>query len=130
MKIEYFKIMFLAVISDGEIHQAETDMLKNLKGLHPLIKDITDQSVTDALQEINDKINAGMKTKFLIEEIGDKLSEDQKQTAFALAKEVCAADFKVVPAETEFLDLIESVWAINEETINAIDLSIRLRYFV
>ena len=53
----------------------------------------------------------------------------QIAAAYALAKEVCAADFHMQPAETEFLALIEEIWAIPKKVTDAVNQSIKLRYF-
>ena len=130
MLTDYFKIMFLGMLADGEVHDAEKELILSLKARHPILKQITEEEIERATTEIGEKISGGMHHKYIIAEIGEQLSSREKACAYALAKEVCAADYKILPAENEFLNLIETTWNINKKTKEAVNLSIELRYSI
>ena len=69
-----------------------------------------------------------MKTKYLIQDIGENLNQIEKNTAYALAFEICAVDLSLDDAETIFMTELESIWSIDEEIKRAVKLSVKLRY--
>ena len=54
----------------------------------------------------------------------------ERHSAYAIAKEVCAADFKILPAEKEFMELLERVWSIPEKIQIAVNRSLNFRYSI
>ena len=89
---------------------------------------MSDDDGREAMADIYNKLSAGMETKYIIEQLSSEFSNKEKQSAFALAKEICAADFDIKPAETDFLKLLEEEWKIPKSVISAVDQSISLRY--
>ncbi len=129
MNTSYLKIAILAAVADGEIQGQETTMLSQLQSHHPLLAGFDTKIGQHAVAEIYNKVSAGMKLKFLIDEIGGDLTKEQKNAAYALAREICAADFNIFPAESDFLKSLEEQWKISKSVKNALDTSIALRYF-
>ena len=74
------------------------------------------------------KIKAGMGPEYLIDDIGKNINEDEKATAYALAYEVCASNFTIVPPENDLLDLMKKKWKISNEDHDAILRSVNIRY--
>ncbi len=128
MKAKFLKIVMLAAVSDGEIQPAELEMLNQIKRQHPEFKSVSDDDGREAMADIYNKLSAGMETKHIVEQLSSEFSNKEKQSAFALAKEICAADFDIKPAETDFLKLLEKEWKIPKSIISAVDQSISLRY--
>ena len=119
----------MAAVADGSIQQAESDLLIHLRKSHPKFKAILDSDAQNATVEIYNKVSAGMETKFILQEIGQQLSIEQKNAAYALAREICVADTEILPEEHDFISLLEDLWKIKASTKNAIYRSIQLRYF-
>jgi len=130
MNSKFLKIVLLAAVSDGEIQTEELEMLSQIKKSHPELKKISDEDSQIALADIYNKLSAGMETKHILEQLADSFTQMEKNAAFALAKEVCAADFRVMPAEKDFLELLVTVWGIPEDVVSAVDTSISLRYSI
>ena len=64
-----------------------------------------------------------METKFILQEIGQQLSMEQKNAAYALAREICVVDTEVFPEEHDFISLLEDLWNIKASTkMQSIDL--------
>ena len=40
--------------------------------------------------------------------------QEELKTAYALAVELCCANFKLVPPENDFIGMLEEVWEINK----------------
>jgi|TARA_B110000503_G_C6913794_1_gene315762 tellurite resistance protein len=126
----FLRIALLSAISDGEIQDQESGMLNHLRAFHPKLKGMTASETKLAANDIKNKLDAGMQSKHIIEVIGESMSVEEKHAAYAIAKEICAADFKLEPAENDFLLQVEMIWRIPAEIKDAINTSIALRYFI
>ena len=126
---KFLSIILLAAVSDGKLQEQEIAMLRRYRLHHPGMKHISDDQEAAVTADIYNKLSAGMDVLYIIEDLGRNLTQDQKNSGYALAREVCAADYSVLPAERSFLSSLEEKWQISTDIINAIDVSIRLRYF-
>ena len=122
------EIMLLAAASDGQIDPEEKQLLQTYRQLYPPIRDITQAQFDDITVTLFNKMSAGMQPHHMVEEIGENLSEPQKNKAYALALEICASNFEILPLETDFLKLIEKKWKIKRNVMAALYTSIELRY--
>lgn len=130
MNAKFLKIVMLAAVADGEIQGEELEMLNHIKKSHPELKNIPDEAARAAMADVYNKFSAGMETKHILEQLGEEFNEKEKASAFAMAKEVCAADFNIFPAETEFLKLLIDMWSIPEDVVEVVNKSIELRYSI
>ena len=122
------EIMLLAAASDGQIDPEEKQLFQTYRQLYPPIRDITQAQFDDITVTLFNKMSAGMQPHHMVEEIGENLSEPQKNKAYALALEICASNFEILPLETDFLKLIEKKWKIKRNVMAALYTSIELRY--
>ena len=120
----------MAAISDGIVDEIEKNLIRNYREYFPSLKGLTDEEFNEALVDLTSKIQAGMKEKYIIDDIGSKLTNDEKNAAYALAVEVCASNFRIVPEESEIISTIQNNWKINKTIINAVNTSVKLRYDV
>jgi uncharacterized membrane protein YebE (DUF533 family) len=130
MPDKFLKVVVLAAVADGEIQDAELAVVNNLKAAHPLLKDISDVAAQSSVADVYNKLSAGMEAKHILEQIGAAFSEKEKHQAYALAREVCAADHKILPAEDDFITTLEQVWSIPKEVMDAVSKSLGLRYSI
>ena len=130
MKKEIVSILYLAAISDGIVDEIEKNLIRNYREYFPSLKGLTDEEFNEALVDLTSKIQAGMKEKYIIDDIGSKLTNDEKNAAYALAVEVCASNFRIVPEESEIISTIQNNRKINKTIINAVNTSVKLRYDV
>ena len=130
MDAKFLKIVMLAAVADGEIQGEELEMLNHIKQSHPELKNIPDEAARAAMADVYNKFSAGMETKHILEQLGEEFNQKEKESAFAMAKEVCAADFNILPAETEFLQLLIEMWSIPEDVIQIVNKSVELRYSI
>jgi len=130
MDLKYFKVIILAAVLDGEIQSEELEMINYIKNTHPFMKDISEEEARFAMDDIYNKLSAGMETKHILEQLHREFSEEESYSAYALAKEICASDFKLVSAEMKFLAEIEEIWNIPEDIQIVVQKSISLRYLI
>jgi uncharacterized membrane protein YebE (DUF533 family) len=128
MPNSFVQIILLAAVADGKIDAEEQALLMSYKTRYPQIKDISSQEFDDAKINLFNKLSAGFGLPQLIEELGAGLSDDQKNAAFALALEMCSANFEIVPKEKDFLDMIASKWKLKKSIVASLKLSTELRY--
>lgn len=126
---EYIKIIILAAVSDGEFHEDEIATIQRLKNSHSQFSNITDAQAHAIVADIYNKISAGMEPKMIIEQMGNNMTDKQKLIGYALAKEICIADFTYNDDEKKFIKLVEEVWKIPDEAIEKIEFSLNIRYF-
>ena len=122
------EIMLLAAVSDGLIDPEEKQLFQTYRQLYPPIRDITQAEFDEIMVKLFNKVTAGMKPHHMIEDIGENLSQPEKNKAYALALEVCAANFEMHPLETDFLNLLEGQWGITRKIKTALHTSVELRY--
>jgi len=128
MESRFLKVVLLAAVSDGQIQEEELSLILQIKKTHPALRKISDESAQLALADVYNKLSAGMEARHILEQLGEQFSEKDKHIAYALAKEVCAADFKFDDTEIEFLQLIEDLWDIPADVVDAVAKSSKLRY--
>ena len=124
------QILVLAVTSDGEHHPEEKTLLESYKTYYPTIRSMSQQEIDTEVQAFWTKRDAGMEDADIIDGLGKQLSEDEKNTAYALAVEVCASNYEIAPSETTFIKCIEGHWKIKKKIIDAVKLSCQMRYSV
>ena len=128
MAKEILQILLLAAASDGQIDPEEKLLIETYRKHYPPIRDLSQEEFNSEAVSVFNKINAGMKPQPIVEIIGEQLSENDKNTAYALAVEICASNFAIVPPENDFLDCLEVQWKIKKKIIEAVKLSSQLRY--
>ena len=122
------QVMLLAAVSDGKIDPEEKQLLQTYRKLYPPIRDITPDEFDNEKVSLFNKLSAGMTASHVLENIGKELSVDEKNTAYALAVEVCASNFELLPPETELLELMVKKWNIKRSVVSALKTSVELRY--
>jgi len=122
------QVMLLAAVSDGKIDPEEKQLLQTYRKLYPPIRDITQDEFDNEKVMLFNKLSAGMTASHVLENIGEELSVAEKNTAYALAIEVCASNFELLPPETELLELMVKKWNIKRSVVSALKTSVELRY--
>ena len=130
MSKSLIQILVLAVTSDGKHHPEEKTLLESYKQYHPTIRSMKQQDIDTEVHAVFTKKEAGMRDAHIVEVLGEQLSENEKNTAYGLAVEVCASNYEIVPPETDFIKCIEEQWKIKKKVIEAVRLSCQLRYSV
>lgn len=122
------QVLILAAGSDGEIQKEELALIHKYKEHYPSLKNLAAIEYDTEIAGIFNKIKAGMSPEYIIDDIGKNIDEDEKATAYALAYEICASNFSIVPPENDLLELMKKKWKITSEDHDAILRSINIRY--
>ena len=130
MSKEILQVLLLAAASDGKIDPEEQQLLENYRKHYPPIRDLSQEEFNSEAVAVFNRISAGMKPEHIVDVLGEELSEENKNTAYALAVEVCASNFNIAPPENDFLSCLESQWKIKKKIIESVRLSSQLRYSV
>ena len=128
MHNELIQVLFLAALSDGQLHEEEKQLIAQYTKFYPIFKNVSSKDIKDQLKILSTKINSGIPAKYIITEIKNKLNQEELKTAYALAVELCCANFKLVPPENDFIGMLEEVWEINKTNQDIIKKSAYLRY--
>lgn len=129
MDPKFLKIILLAAVSDGQIQPQELEILNYIRAHHPLMNKVSDKQIQGVLADIYNKFSAGMETAHILDQLGREFTVEEKHTAYALAVEVCAADFNFADDEKRFIELVERTWDIPDSVKTHVMGSINLRYF-
>ena len=130
MSKHLLQVLILAAGSDGEIQKEELALIHKYKEHYPSLKSLSGIEYDTEIASVFNKIKAGMIPEYIIDDIGKNIDEGEKATAYALAYEVCASNFTIVPPENDLLDLMKKKWKISNEDHDAILRSINIRYIV
>jgi len=128
MNINCLKIMILAAVSDGEIQDEELHLIQMLRSNIPSLKALSEADFNGAVAEIYNALSSGIAVDLLVQNLGKELSSEEKNRGYALAMEVCRANFDYIPVEQEFINELEVLWGIESSIVEAITLSSDLRY--
>ena len=128
MSKSYIHVLILASSIDGYQQIEEQLVIENYKKNFPAFKEFSEEAFIDEARSISAKIMAGMKVEYIINDIGEELDQQGKNIAYALAAEVCASNFEIVPPETNLLKKMSDTWKIDKKLKDSINTSIKLRY--
>ena len=130
MQTALLKIILLASVSDGEIQAPELTLMNQIKDLHPELRQVSEKEIQEATVDIYNKLSAGMDFEHIITQLAKDMTQGQKEKAYALSVEVCAADFGISLEERGFLQELENQFSISPELKSAVLKSIKLRYSI
>ena len=121
-------VLILASSIDGYQQIEEQLVIENYKKNFGAFKNISEEKFIEEARSISAKIFAGMKVDYIITDIGNELDNEGKNIAYALAAEVCASNFEIVPPETDLLNKMYKAWKIPKNIRESVNTSIKLRY--
>ena len=130
MSTAIVQVLILAALSDNRVDVEEAQLIKNFQEFYPTMRDWTQEDFDNAVKDVLNKKELGMRDNQQLENLEEGLSESKKNTIYALAVEVCASNFEIVPPENDFLNCLETQWKIKKKIIEAVRLSSQLRYSV
>ena len=128
MHNEIIQVLFLAALSDGELHEEEKVIISQYTKSYPVLKNISSEEIKNELKYLSNKIQSGIDIKYILRGIKDNLNKDQLSIAYALGVELCCVNFELVPPENDFIKSIEKIFKIDNEIIDQVKGSAMLRY--
>jgi len=128
MHNEIIQVLFLAALSDGELHEEEKVIISQYTKSYPVLKNISSEEIKNELKYLSNKIQSGIDIKYILRGIKDNLNKDQLSIAYALGVELCCVNFELVPPENDFIKSMEKIFKIDNEIIDQVKGSAMLRY--
>jgi len=128
MTTPYVQAMVLAAVSDGEIQKEELTVIQSYLNNLPALDQLSDNEFSAAVADTYNKVSARMKIEHIVESIGENLNTEQRNVAYALAVEICHANFSYVPSERDYIQVLEETWGIAPSVIDMVKGSCKLRY--
>jgi uncharacterized membrane protein YebE (DUF533 family) len=122
------KLLHLAAAADGHIDESEMAMIHKLHLTYVPLTGISDHEIKTIAQSCFTAITNGTSNKELIRELTCEMSDKVKQLSYALAIEVCGANFNISNDENSFLVAMKEVLQIPEDVSDAVLTSARIRY--
>ena len=117
MHKEIIQVLFLAALSDGQLHEEEKVIISQYTKSYPVLKKISSEEIKQELKNLSYKIQSGIDPKYILSGIKDNLNKDQLEIAYALGVELCCVNFELVPPENDFIISMEKIFKIDKETI-------------
>ncbi len=128
MAINFLSTMMLAACTNGNPDKSELSVIKNFMEVYKPLRKYSQGDLDQAMKVIMAKKKLKVKDKHIIEDLGEEFSKAEKDTAFALAAEVCASNFMFTDEEIKLLELLKDTWAISKTTHRTVFNSIEMRY--
>ena len=128
MHNEIIQVLFLAALSDGELHEEEKVIISQYTKSYPILKNISSEEIKNELRSLSNKISSGIDPKYILSAIKDNLNKQELETAYALGVELCCVNFELVPPENDFIKLMEKIFKIDKSTVEKVKGSAMLRY--
>ena len=112
---------------DRTMSSAELARIGEIVSHLPVFADYNDDGLVAASQACGELLGSESGLDIVLELIRSSLPFELRETAYAIALEVAAADLDVRPEETRFLELLSEALEIDMLTKSAIERGIRAR---
>lgn len=120
--------MYLAALSDGELSDIELNSIKTKLVTYPLLRNINTNQRNKILSDLLGTLQ-NKSTEDILNELNEMIPDKLKKTAYAFALEVCAKDLVLHKNEMNFIKYLAKLFNIENETAEALQKSIDVRYF-
>jgi tellurite resistance protein len=123
-------VMVTTSAVDRAMTDAELARIGEIVSNLPIFDDFNKDSLVKTAQDCGEVLSADDGLEHVLVLIRANLPEKLRETAYAVALEVAAADLDVRPEETRFLEMLRDALDLDKLTIAAIERGIRARNLV
>ncbi|HET7210117.1 MAG TPA: tellurite resistance TerB family protein [Methyloceanibacter sp.] len=123
-------VMVTTSAVDRAMTDAELARIGEIVSKLPIFDDFNKDSLVKTAQDCGEVLSADDGLEHVLVLIRANLPEKLRETAYAVALEVAAADLDVRPEETRFLEMLRDALDLDKLTIAAIERGIRARNLV
>ena len=120
--------MILVSAADREMTDAEMNSIGEMVGHLPVFRDFDKAKIAKTAASCVDLLNGKDGLDGILKAIAEGLPEKLRETAYALACDVAAADSKVTEEEARMLDLIRFELKVGKLVAAAIERAARARH--
>ena len=122
----YIMVTMSAV--DRKMTDAELARIGDIVSQLPIFKDFDAEQLVYTAEECGEILSADGGLDAVLDLVGKALPKRLRETAYALAVEVAAADLDVRPEETRFLELLSDALELDALATTAIERGARARH--
>ena len=122
----YIMVTMSAV--DRKMTDAELTRIGDIVNQLPVFEDFDSEELVRTAEECGSVLSTEGGLDAILALVGKTLPEKLRETAYALAVEVAAADLDVRPEETRFLELLQDTLQLDMLTARAIERGARARH--
>ena len=122
--------MILVSAADRDMTEAEFTSIGDMIGHLPVFRDFDKAKISKTAASCVDLLNGKEGLDGVLKKIADSLPERFRETAYALACDVAAADGKVTEEEARMLDLIRFELKVGKLVAAAIERGARARHMM
>ena len=123
-------VMVTTSAVDRAMNDAELARIGEIVSKLPIFDDFNKDSLVKTAQDCGDVLSADGGLEHVLVLIRANLPDKLRETAYAVALEVAAADLDVRPEETRFLEMLRDALDLDKLTTVAIERGIRARNLV
>jgi tellurite resistance protein len=123
-------VMVTTSAVDRAMNDAELARIGEIVSKLPIFDDFNKDSLVKTAQDCGDVLSADGGLEHVLVLIRANLPDKLRETAYAVALEVAAADLDVRPEETRFLEMLRDALDLDKLTTAAIERGIRARNLV
>ena len=121
-------IMIMVSASDRNMKNIELSWIGAIVKRLPIFADYDVARLTETAAACADTLAGERGVDTALDSVANSLPPHLRETAYALALEVAAADLRVKPAEMKILQIIRDRLEIGQATADALERSILVRY--
>jgi hypothetical protein len=121
-------IMIMVSASDRNMKNIELSWIGAIVKRLPIFADYDIARLTETASACADTLAGERGVDTALDSVANSLPPHLRETAYALALEVAAADLRVKPAEMKILQIIRDRLEIDQATADALERSILVRY--
>ena len=124
---KFIELMLLAAAADGQISAAERDTILEVVGRNRKMPALTVEQLGHVQSLLLEQYRGGATAEAIVEAAAPAFTSEEKLVAYALCVEVVLADTRLLPNETEFLNLLRTAFRLPRGKVESIHLSAQLR---
>lgn len=121
-------IMIMVSAADRAMKDVELSSIGSIVKHLPLFADYDVNRLTETAEACAETLAGKDGLNEALDSVTNSLAEPLRETAYALALEVAAADRKLAPAELRILQLIRERLEIDDVVADALEKAISIRY--
>ena len=121
-------IMIMVAAADRDMKSVELSSIGSIVKHLPLFADYDVTRLTETAESCAETLAAENGLNDALDGVANSLTKNLRETAYALALEVAAADHKLSPGELRILQIIRERLDIDDVVADALEKAVTIRY--
>lgn len=121
-------VMVIASAADRDMGDAELARIGAMVRTLPAFEGFQQARILEVAQECQQLLNSKTGLEGALDSISEALLPESRETAYALAVDIVAADHTLSLEEVRILDILRERFRLNTDTVTAIELAASIRH--